>query len=250
MRIQEISRSTEGDYQYSGYRNAVLPLESVDSQKIRPVSPVSIAPVNAAVNKEIPHSIDGDILDFDWNRIRRFVERFSWDMKTPDITKVIDDFRAKKPPVYSFDGDRAEFDFDRAGKDINKNYGTYSPVNNEKTAPSEPKGECGTCAGRRYVDKSDDASVSYQTPTKLSPSTAALSVGSHEREHVANERAKAEREEREIVNQTVSIKYAICPECNIMYPSGGVTRTQSIKRSEPDHAEANEDTSQQSTARA
>jgi len=91
----------------------------------------------------------------------------------------------------------------------------------------KPRGECKTCAGRRYVDKSDDASVSYQTPTKISPNMAAAAVASHENEHVGNERGKAQREGRRIVNQTVTLTYDLCPECGKTYVSGGTTRTTS-----------------------
>ena len=171
----------------------------------------------------------GNVIDYDPNRVRRFVQRFAWPEDTPNILKDIDDFRSEKIPVFSWDGDRAEFNPEGTQNKNDKAPG-YGDIG--ESSPIEPKGECSTCDSRRYVDKSDDASVSYQTPTKLNPQTAALAVGAHEREHVFNERAKADREGREIVSQTVSIKYAVCPECNIMYPSGGTTRTRSIKSSE------------------
>ena len=134
----------------------------------------------------------------------------------------------QSPPIYSRDGDRAEFNFPRADNGNGKNV-IYGREDLEKTEPIKPKGACQTCEGRRYVDQSDDSSVSYQTPTKLNSQTAAAAVAAHEREHVFNERANASREGRRITMQTVSVHYAICPECGIMYPSGGTTRTQSIK---------------------
>jgi hypothetical protein len=84
---------------------------------------------------------------------------------------------------------------------------------------------CATCDSRRYQDDSDDASVSFQTPTHISPEQSAAVVRAHEQEHVANEQARAEREGRRIVSQTVTLHSAICPECNRPYISGGVTRT-------------------------
>jgi ribosomal protein L32 len=42
---------------------------------------------------------------------------------------------------------------------------------------------------------------------------------------VANEQAKAERNDRRIVSQTVTLNTSICPECGRVYVSGGVTRT-------------------------
>ena len=84
---------------------------------------------------------------------------------------------------------------------------------------------CETCASRRYVDQSDDPSVSFQTPTHISPGASASMVMAHEREHVTNEQAKADREGREVVSQSVSLQTAICPECSRVYVSGGTTRT-------------------------
>ena len=106
-------------------------------------------------------------------------------------------------------------------------------------SPVESRGQCSTCESRRYVDKSDDASVSYQTPTKLNASTAVSAVASHENEHVVNERGKAQREGREIVSQTVTITYDCCPECGKLYVSGGTTRTASV--SKPDSKETQPD---------
>lgn len=95
-------------------------------------------------------------------------------------------------------------------------------------------GECKTCANRKYADRSDDSSVSFQTPTKLNPSTAAAKVAAHEHEHVVNERADAEKEGRRIVSQTVSMHYATCPECGSSYISGGKTRTVTAGKQEAD----------------
>jgi len=101
-----------------------------------------------------------------------------------------------------------------------------------ETAPVKPPGECKTCANRRYIDRSDDPSVSYQTPTKINPNMAVAAVSSHEQEHVRNERSAADRNDRDIVNQTVTLTYDCCPECGRHYVSGGTTRTTSVGRSE------------------
>jgi len=85
--------------------------------------------------------------------------------------------------------------------------------------------ECETCASRRYVDQSDDSSVSFQTPTHISPGESASAVMAHEREHVANEQARADREGSTVVSQTISLQVSTCPECKTMYVSGGTTRT-------------------------
>ena len=85
--------------------------------------------------------------------------------------------------------------------------------------------ECKTCENRRYQDGSDDMGVSFQTPTKVDPKAAAAKVKSHEMEHVGRNQAKAEREGKEIVSQSVTLSTAICPECGRVYVSGGLTRT-------------------------
>jgi len=87
------------------------------------------------------------------------------------------------------------------------------------------EGECQTCANRKYQDGSDDPGVSFKTATKLSPEEAATAVRGHEMEHVVREQAKAAREDREVVSQSVTINTAICPECGTVYASGGTTRT-------------------------
>ena len=91
--------------------------------------------------------------------------------------------------------------------------------------------ECKTCGGRKYKDFSDDPSVSFQTPTHISPGQAAASVASHESEHVSNERVRAQREGRKIVSQTVTLKTSICPECKRVYISGGTAYTVSMESS-------------------
>ena len=87
------------------------------------------------------------------------------------------------------------------------------------------KGACRTCAARRYKDISNDPSVSFQTPTHIPTSLSTGAVLSHENEHVASENAKAQRENREVVQSSVSIYYAVCPECGALYAAGGETRT-------------------------
>ena len=54
--------------------------------------------------------------------------------------------------------------------------------------------ECQTCKNRRYQDGSNDPSVSFKMPTKLSPERAAFAVRSHEMEHVAHAKLQALRD--------------------------------------------------------
>ena len=121
-----------------------------------------------------------------------------------------------------------------AGVEVNISTEGWAAYARSKTQPAgetqmssqvENPTECKTCANRKYVDGSDDPSVSFQTPTHISPGQAAASVSAHESEHVSNEQAKAEQEGREIISQTVTLKTSICPECKRVYVSGGETRT-------------------------
>ncbi len=92
-------------------------------------------------------------------------------------------------------------------------------------------GECETCKNRKYQDGSDDPGVSFKTASKVGPEGAEAAVRGHENEHVTRNQAKAEREGKEIVYQSVRIKRAICPECGRSYCSGGETTT--VTRSKP-----------------
>lgn len=85
--------------------------------------------------------------------------------------------------------------------------------------------ECQTCKNRKYQDGSDDPGVSFKMPTKIAPAAAEAAVRGHEMEHVYRNRAKAAREDKEVVYQNVTIKHGICPECGKPYVAGGVTKT-------------------------
>ena len=102
----------------------------------------------------------------------------------------------------------------------------------DNISPITGKAECETCKNRKYVDESGDATVSFQTPTHISPESAPSLVAAHEGEHVSNERAYAANEGRRIISQSVSIETSVCPECGRIYVSGGETRTVSVSESE------------------
>jgi len=87
------------------------------------------------------------------------------------------------------------------------------------------EGECQTCKERKYQDGSNDPGVSFKTPTNIAPEQAASAVRGHENEHVVREQAKAQREDRKVVSQSVTYHTDICPECGKVYVSGGTTRT-------------------------
>ena len=85
--------------------------------------------------------------------------------------------------------------------------------------------ECETCKNRKYQDGSDE-NVSFKSATHIDPGAAASAVRGHEAEHVANAYDKASKDGGEVINASVSIHTAICPECGRTYVSGGTTTTQ------------------------
>lgn len=89
----------------------------------------------------------------------------------------------------------------------------------------DPGEECQTCKNRKYKDGSDEM-VSFKTPTRISPESAAAAVRAHEQEHVSNAYAKAATNNGKVIAASVSIHTAICPECGRTYISGGTTHTQ------------------------
>lgn len=97
----------------------------------------------------------------------------------------------------------------------------------EAKSPADVMNEekCETCARRKYQDGSDDPGVSFKTAQHVDPSTAGAAVRGHEQEHVVRERAKAEREDRKVISQSVTYRTGICPECGRFYVAGGTTRT-------------------------
>jgi len=107
------------------------------------------------------------------------------------------------------------------------------------------EGKCQTCEERKYQDGSDDMGVSYQTPTRIDPDMAASAVRGHEMEHVVREQAKAKREDRQVVSQTVTLHTDICPECGKVYISGGTTRTATASKPQEQTVQAQNEAAQQ-----
>ena len=85
--------------------------------------------------------------------------------------------------------------------------------------------ECETCENRTYVDGSNENDVSFKSPGHIAPESAASRVMAHEYEHVRNAYQEDKEEGKELVNVSVSLKTAICPECGKTYVAGGETRT-------------------------
>ncbi len=113
---------------------------------------------------------------------------------------------------------------------------TPSKVMDKKLKPIK---ECETCKNRRYQDVSADPGVSFKTPTKLSPSQAAGSVMSHEREHLYRETSKASSEGKKVVYSNIKIFTSVCPECGKTYVSGGETQTKVASNSKDENNNSN-----------
>lgn len=89
---------------------------------------------------------------------------------------------------------------------------------------SSPK-DCKTCKERKYQDGSDE-NVSFKSAQHISPESAGARVRAHEGEHVSNAYNKAEKDGGRVIQASVSIHTAICPECGRTYVSGGTTHTK------------------------
>jgi len=86
--------------------------------------------------------------------------------------------------------------------------------------------ECQTCKERKYKDGSDESNVSFQTAQHIDPAAAGARVRAHEGEHVSNAYKKAEQDGGKVLQASVAIHTAVCPECGRVYVSGGTTTTR------------------------
>ena len=91
----------------------------------------------------------------------------------------------------------------------------------KKSSPAE----CETCKSRKYQDGSDEM-VSFKSASHISPQASGARVRAHEQEHVSNAYKKAAQNNGKVLQASVSIKTAVCPECGRTYVSGGETSTQ------------------------
>ncbi len=86
----------------------------------------------------------------------------------------------------------------------------------KKSSPAE----CQTCKERKYQDGSDEM-VSH-----ISPQASAARVRGHEQEHVSNAYKEAAQKDGKVLQASVSLKTAVCPECGRSYVAGGTTSTR------------------------
>jgi hypothetical protein len=92
----------------------------------------------------------------------------------------------------------------------------------KKSSPAE----CKTCKERKYQDGSDECNVSFQTAQHISPEAAGAAVRAHEGQHVSNAYKKAAQNNGKVLQASVAIRTAVCPECGRTYVSGGTTSTK------------------------
>lgn len=102
-----------------------------------------------------------------------------------------------------------------------------NPGESTKVAPGKKSSpaECETCKERKYQDGSDEM-VSFKSATHISPNAAGAAVRAHEQEHVSNAYKKASQGNGKVMQASVAIHTATCPECGRTYVSGGTTTTQ------------------------
>lgn len=96
----------------------------------------------------------------------------------------------------------------------------------KKAGRKSSPAECETCKNRKYQDGSDEANVSFKAAAHVSPQAAGAAVRAHEGMHVSNAYKKAAMNGGEVIQASVQIHTATCPECGRVYVSGGTTTTQ------------------------
>lgn len=116
--------------------------------------------------------------------------------------------------VNAIDGNDENKPIENPGESTEKSPG-------RKSSPAE----CETCKNRKYQDGSDEM-VSFKSAAHIDPSASAAAVMGHEQEHVSNAYKKAALNNGEVMQASVTLKTAICPECGRSYVSGGETATQ------------------------
>ncbi|MBQ0027780.1 MAG: hypothetical protein KBS96_04180 [Lachnospiraceae bacterium] len=102
-----------------------------------------------------------------------------------------------------------------------------NPGESNKVQPGKKSSpaECQTCKERKYQDGSDE-NVSFKAAAHISPQAAGAAVRAHEGEHVSNAYSKAAKDGGKVLQASVAIHTAICPECGRSYVSGGTTTTK------------------------
>lgn len=244
----------------SNYRNneIILPVDEVKA--VTPVQRDSVAPVMSSVEYELPVALEGtDPTEMSVrgrmengekgeNGLLEFAKQFmeasgmsgevdldgEWmatlvEESDIDLSRLLDpaEMAVRSRIDYASDSEITQLfaDLGLTRGDLAEAKAEESAVEGLDSAEKVHPSDCQTCQSRTYVDGSDDGSVSYQSPTHIAPEDSAAKVRAHEQEHVVNEQAYAQRDDREVVSQNVQIFQDICPECGTSYTSGGLTTT-------------------------
>ncbi|MDD6202042.1 MAG: hypothetical protein PUB13_03760 [Lachnospiraceae bacterium] len=124
---------------------------------------------------------------------------------------------------YDYIGQSVNSPFAKASSETVRNPGeSTQKLPGRKSSPAE----CETCKNRKYQDGSNDVNVSFKSASHVSPTAAGSAVRAHEGQHVSNAYKDAAQNNGKVVQASVSIHTAICPECGRTYVSGGTTHTQ------------------------
>ena len=110
-----------------------------------------------------------------------------------------------------------------SGVDAAATIGNQDEASSKKVGRASSPEECQTCKNRKYQDGSNEADVSFKNATHVSPNAAGAAVRAHEGQHVSNAYQKAAEGNGKVINASVSIHTAVCPECGRTYVSGGST---------------------------
>ncbi len=103
--------------------------------------------------------------------------------------------------------------------------GTESAGKISPSGKPNPTTECQTCENRKYQDGSNEM-VSFKSAQHISPMASASRVRAHEQEHVSNAFTKAAQDNGKVIQASVTLKTAVCPECGRTYVAGGETTTK------------------------
>ena len=225
---------------YSLYQNkqgvnptSTQPVSPVSRAQTSPVAPVSpVPPVRRGTEQTAPEEREGK-LQFPTMRegadpaemaVRARIQYL--DGKAEDLEDDLLGWNQAKGLEKLLGGEESK-DLDKLLNKAQEEDSLKMGQEEDRKSPQETmeESECQTCENRKYQDGSDDPGVSFKTATSVAPEQAAAAVRGHEQEHVVREQAKAQREDRKVVSQSVTIHTEICPECGDVYVSGGTTRT-------------------------
>ena len=109
-----------------------------------------------------------------------------------------------------------------------------NPGESDKVSPGKKSSpaECQTCKNRKYQDGSNESDVSYKAPTHISPGSSTGATMAHEQMHVANAYESASKNNGKVLQASVQLKMAVCPECGRVYCAGGTTTTKIAYKSD------------------